>query len=229
MSSQPQCYKTDHNHSQISPKGRFISFEGTEGVGKSTAIKSLVAHLEDCGIEYIQTREPGGSPLSEKIRDFILNPSTVIDDDTELLMVFSGRSDHINQVIKPALNSGKWVICDRFYDSSIAYQGFGRAGGTKEVLNKIDTLISLFVRETPELTLWLDMPILEGMIRAGKRSEADRFEVQGNEFFERVYKGFQRQADKNPERFERIDARGSQSEVADRIWDIVRLRMGITQ
>ncbi len=202
--------------------GRFISFEGTEGVGKTTAIDSLCQRLQAAGIDYIRTREPGGSAFAERLREILLDPATDINDDTELLLLFAARCDHLQQVIVPAMQRGSWVICDRFTDSTIAYQGYGRADGDSEVLAKIDSLIEQFITPLPELTLWLDLPVLEGMIRAGKRSAADRFEQQAMDFFTRVYAGFSTLAAQYPERIQRIDASGSSAEVEARIWQTVQ-------
>ena len=211
-------------------QGRFISFEGTEGVGKTTAIEQLCARLQACGIDYLRTREPGGSPFAERLRDILLDPATDINDDTELLLMFAARCDHMQQVILPALQRGTWVICDRFTDSTVAYQGFGRAYGDATVRRKIDMLIEQFVPQLPELTLWLDLPVLEGMARANKRSAADRFEQQATEFFTRVHKGFSTLADEQPERIQRIqriDALGSADEVSERIWHMVKEKLDI--
>lgn len=198
--------------------GRFISFEGTEGVGKTTAIEQLCERLQARGIDYLRTREPGGSPFAERLRDILLDPATDINDDTELLLMFAARCDHVQQVIMPALQRGTWVICDRFTDSTVAYQGFGRAQGDAVVLAKIAALIEQFVPHMPALTLWLDLPVLEGMARAGKRSKADRFEQQATEFFTRVHEGFSQLASAHPERIQRIDASGSADEVGERVW-----------
>ncbi|NRD70145.1 dTMP kinase [Psychrobacter okhotskensis] len=209
-------------------QGRFISFEGTEGVGKTTAIEQLCARLEAHGIDYLRTREPGGSPFAEQLRAILLDPDTKINDNTELLLMFAARCDHLQQVILPALQRGKWVICDRFTDSTIAYQGFGRAHGDEEVRAKIDSLIGQFVTQLPELTLWLDLPVLEGMARAGKRSAADRFEQQAAAFFTRVHKGFSVLAGEQPERIQRIDASGSADEVSVRVWQTVATRFHLS-
>nr|WP_299036990.1 dTMP kinase [uncultured Psychrobacter sp.] len=207
--------------------GRFISFEGTEGVGKTTAIEGLCQRLQAAGIDYIRTREPGGSPFAERLRAILLDPATDINDDTELLLLFAARADHLQQVILPALQRGAWVICDRFTDSTIAYQGYGRADGDQRVLAKIDSLITQFISPLPELTLWLDLPVLEGMARAGKRSKADRFEQQATAFFTRVHHGFSMLAMQHPERIERIDANGSSDEVGGRIWQTVEARFDL--
>lgn len=207
--------------------GRFISFEGTEGVGKTTAIEGLCQRLQAAGIDYVRTREPGGSPFAERLRAILLDPETDINDDTELLLLFAARADHLQQVILPALQRGAWVICDRFTDSTIAYQGYGRADGDQRVLAKIDSLITQFISPLPELTLWLDLPVLEGMARAGKRSKADRFEQQATAFFTRVHHGFSMLAMQHPERIERIDASGSSDEVGGRIWQTVQARFDL--
>ena len=207
--------------------GRFISFEGTEGVGKTTAIEGLCQRLQAAGIDYVRTREPGGSPFAERLRAILLDPATDINDDTELLLLFAARADHLQQVILPALQRGAWVICDRFTDSTIAYQGYGRADGDQRVLAKIDSLITQFISPLPELTLWLDLPVLEGMARAGKRSKAERFEQQATAFFTRVHHGFSMLAMQHPERIERIDASGSSDEVGGRIWQTVQARFNL--
>ncbi len=215
--------KTNHNLQ----RGRFISFEGTEGVGKTTAIAALGKRLQDNGIDYLRTREPGGSPFAERLRDILLDPATDISDDTELLLMFAARCDHMQHVILPALARGTWVICDRFTDSTIAYQGYGRADGDQATLTKIERLIEQFIPALPELTLWLDLPVLEGMARAGKRSAADRFELQADAFFSRVHKGFSTLAHEYPQRIQRIDAVGSSDEVNRLIWQRVAAHFNI--
>ena len=223
---------SEANLSQTSTKpnqGRFISFEGTEGVGKTTAIEQLCARLQDSGIKYQRTREPGGSPFAERLREILLDPATDIADDTELLLLFAARSDHMQQVILPALQRGTWVICDRFTDSTIAYQGYGRAHGDDVMRAKIDTLMNQFVPQLPDLTLWLDLPVLEGMARANKRSAADRFEQQATEFFTWVHKGFSTLASEYPARIQRIDASGSTDEVSARVWQTVQDTLAIVR
>ncbi|TXD96914.1 dTMP kinase [Psychrobacter frigidicola] len=209
-------------------QGRFISFEGTEGVGKTTSIEALCARLQAANIDYVRTREPGGSPFAERLRDILLDPATAISDDTELLLMFAARCDHMQQVIIPALKRGTWVICDRFTDSTIAYQGFGRADGDTAVLAKIESLITQFIPQLPELTLWLDLPVLEGMARAGKRGAADRFEQQATAFFTRVHEGFTVLAANHPERICRIEASGSTDDVSARLWQVVQARFDIS-
>lgn len=193
--------------------GKFISFEGTEGVGKTTVITGVANALRERGIDFIQTREPGGSPFAETLRGLLLDPATTMTDDSELLLMFSARCDHVATVILPALAQGKWVLCDRFTDSTLAYQGFGRANGETKVLAKIQTLIDNFVPKLPDTTIWLDLPVREGMERAKNRGKLDRFEQEKLRFFEKVYQGFEFSYKSSPQRVQRIDASGSADEV----------------
>lgn len=192
---------------------KFISFEGTEGVGKTTLIDNIEQYFIKSHIDYIRTREPGGSPFAEQLREILLNPEQKMVNDSELLLIFSARADHLQTVILPALADGKWVLCDRFTDSTIAYQGFGRQHGNPEYLTKIDLLIEQFIPRLPDMTLWLDLPVVEGMKRAKKRGELDRFEQQDIDFFQRANNGFAQQAEKFPERFFRLNADSSTDEV----------------
>lgn len=202
---------------------KFISFEGTEGVGKTTAINNLCHKLGELGIDYVRTREPGGSALGEQLRDILISPSTSINDNTELLLMFAARSDHFEKIIAPALSNGKWVVCDRFTDSSFAYQGYGRSNANEAMLAKINNLINGFVPKMPDVTFWLDLPVAEGMQRVSKRSEIDRFEQEALAFFERVYQGYEFLAEQQPTRFKRIDASGTSDEVANRVWQTLGL------
>lgn len=190
----------------MSSKPKFISFEGTEGVGKTTAITAVCAYLAKESIPFVRTREPGGTPLAEALREVLLDKNSVLDVTTELLALFTARADHIHKVIMPALDEGKWVICDRFIDSTIAYQGFGRYGGKPSVLADIELLISHFVPVLPHHTFWLCMDAKEGLARANSRSSADRFEGQGGQFFEQVAQGFAYQHQNHPKRIIKIDA-----------------------
>ena len=196
---------------------QFISFEGTEGVGKSTLIANVAAHLTAQGINFIQTREPGGSPLAEQLRAMLLDPATTMTEDSELLLMFAARADHVAQVIVPALAQGQWVLCDRFTDSTIAYQGFGRKQGDRAELSKIELLIHQFVAKMPDMTIWLDLPVTEGMSRAKNRGKLDRFEQEKIAFFERVHQGFAYQAKQCPQRVKRIDAQGTADEVLAKV------------
>ena len=213
-----------HQPTTALTQGRFVSFEGTEGVGKTTAINNLCTRLDAAGIAYVRTREPGGSPFAETLRALLLDPQTDITDDTELLLLFAARCDHIARVIEPALARGEWVICDRFVDSTIAYQGYGRARNDAQVQDNIHKLIEQFVPRQPDVTFWLDLPIAEGMRRAGKRGAADRFEQETMDFFTRVREGFESCYASAPERIVRIDATGSAEAVSARIWQ--QLGMG---
>lgn len=192
---------------------RLISFEGTEGVGKTTLLNALAEHLRAQGIEVLTTREPGGSPFAERLRALLLDPSTTMTDDSELLLMYAARADHMAQTILPALAAGTWVLCDRFIDSSIAYQGFGRKHGDATTLAKIHTLTEQFVPRLPDCTIWLDLPVAQGMARAKRRANMDattldRFEQQQLAFFERVYQGFAYCHAQAPKRIQRIDATG---------------------
>lgn len=205
----------------IAPK--FISFEGTEGVGKTTAIDGFCRHLDELGMTYVRTREPGGADMAELIRGILLNKNSILHDDTELLLMFAARADHSYKTILPALDAGKWVVCDRFIDSTVAYQGFGRFHGEQSALDKIDLLIKNFVPRLPDITLWLDLDVAMGMARAKNRSQADRFESLDTSFFDKVYQGLEYGFNKNSERICRIDASGSIDEVASRIREAVGL------
>ena len=181
----------------------FISFEGTEGVGKTTLINSLNQYLLQKGCATVLTREPGGTPLAEQIRGLLLNQhDEEVNEDCELLLLFAGRAQHIQQVIQPALQHNKWVLSDRFVDASFAYQGGGR--GLSQ--HKITLLQQQFVPLMPQLTFWLDAPVDVGMQRAQKRAALDRFEQEKLEFFERVRRVYAERAQAEPTRIFCIDA-----------------------
>ena len=165
----------------------------------------------------MRTREPGGADVAEVIREILLNKNNTLHDDTELLLMFAARADHLHKTILPALAAGKWVVCDRFIDSTVAYQGFGRFDGDAAALDKIELLIANFVPRLPDVTLWLDLDVATGMARAAKRSQADRFESLDTSFFDRVYQGLLYQFNHAPTRIRRIDASGEADEVLSRI------------
>lgn len=185
-------------------KGRFITLEGGEGSGKSTAIESIQAWLDSRKIPYIMTREPGGTPLAEDIRQLILQSRTEkVSDMTELLLVFAARAQHIAEKIQPALAKGVWVISDRFLDSSYVYQGDAR-GGDKVM---IDQLASWVVAESqPDATLLLDVPVEIGQQRVVQRQQQDRLDKESLVFHEKVRQGFLSRAKLEPNRVKVIDA-----------------------
>lgn len=181
----------------------FISFEGTEGVGKSTLIRGVAEYLQAQGIDFIVTREPGGTPLAEQIRGLLLTPDgEKIAPACELLLLFAARAQHLSQVIEPALARGQWVLCDRFVDASFAYQCGGRCLPTAQV----QALVDQFVSVLPTRTFWLDAPVDVGMARAGKRGALDRFEQERHEFFDRVRAVYAERAAVEPQRVVRLDA-----------------------
>ena len=185
-------------------RGKFITFEGIEGVGKSTNISHLVDAIEGAGHDVIVTREPGGTPMAERIRELVASHGDeAMPDVAELLLVFAARALHVNNVIRPALEAGTWVVCDRFTDSSRAYQGGGRGLPASD----IDLLADWVHGDvTPDITILLDAPVEIGMDRAGKRSDPDRFESERSEFFERVRETYLRLAEREPARFVVVDA-----------------------
>jgi dTMP kinase len=192
-------------NTQSNLTGQFITFEGGEGVGKSTNIEFCRSLLEQQGIEVIVTREPGGTEIAEIIREELLKKphQERMCDVTELLLVFAARAQHIEALVKPALDRGCWVLCDRFTDSTLAYQGYGR-GLEVKMIEQLKAIAQLGIE--PNKTFLLDAPIEVGMGRARARGPADRFEVEQNDFFNRVREGFLALADSNPARIQLIDA-----------------------
>ena len=185
-------------------RGRFITIEGTEGVGKTTNIEYIKQWLDTNHISFVSTREPGGTPLAEEIRELLLaNREEKVCSKAELLMMFAGRAQHIDQVIEPQLAAGNWVLCDRFTDATYAYQGAGREMDS-ELIASLETMVQASMR--PDLTLVLDVPVELGLERAGKRSEPDRFELEKTDFFNRVRNAYLSMAEQNPQRYKIIDA-----------------------
>lgn len=184
-------------------RGRFITLEGGEGAGKSTMLQVVRERLESRGIEPLLTREPGGTRLGEALRALVLDPQlTPICPESELLMMFAARAQHVREVIEPALAAGRWVVSDRYTDASHAYQG----GGRGQPYARIDALAAWAAPLTPDLTLLLDIAPPEGLARAGARSVADRIEGEALEFFERVREAYRLRAADAPGRFRIIDA-----------------------
>lgn len=198
-------------------RGRFITIEGTEGVGKTTNIEYIKQWLDANNISFINTREPGGTPLAEEIRELLLaNRDEKVCSKAELLMMFAGRAQHIDQVIEPQLAAGNWVLCDRFTDATYAYQGAGREMGI-ELIASLETMVQGNMR--PDLTLVLDVPVELGLERAGKRSEPDRFELEKTDFFNRVRHAYLSMAEQNPQRYKIIDASKTLEVVQQQIAD----------
>ena len=189
----------------------FISFEGTEGVGKTTLIRKIYEYLVQQGQEVVLTREPGGTPMAEQIRSLLLsvNHDENMSNDTELLLMYAARAQHLQQVIVPALLAGKTVLCDRFTDASFAYQCAGR-GLSRE---KLHVLNQNFVSHMPNVTFWLDAPIELAMSRARERGALDRFEQEKVTFFEKVRAGYQELFEQSPERMKCLDATQSPEQV----------------
>jgi dTMP kinase len=184
--------------------GLFITLEGPEGAGKSTNREYLAERLRAEGIEVLLTREPGGTPLAERIREVLLTPGDeVMNADTELLLVFAARAQHLAEVIRPALAKGVVVLCDRFTDSTYAYQGGGR-GLSLERIATLETFVQGDLR--PDLTLVFDLPVEVGLARASARGRLDRFELEGRGFFDAVRSAYLKRAEADPQRYRLIDA-----------------------
>ena len=185
-------------------RGKFLSIEGTEGVGKSTNLVFIRDWLQAKGIDVVVTREPGGTPLAEEIRSLLLTKrEEPVDETAELLLVFAARAQHIAQVIKPALERGAWVLSDRFTDATYAYQGGGR-GLSTNTISQLEILVQQELR--PDLTLILDIDVEQGLNRARERGELDRFESEAISFFERVRCVYRERASLFPENYALINA-----------------------
>ncbi|MEZ5528609.1 MAG: dTMP kinase [Porticoccaceae bacterium] len=186
------------------PAAQFITVEGGEGVGKTTNMAFIRQWLSQNGIPFIATREPGGTPFAEDIRTLLLAPrEEPVDENTELLLMFAARAQHLAQVIRPALERGDWVLCDRFTDATYAYQGGGR-GVAMEKIARLENLVQGTLR--PNLTLLLDIPIEQGMARANNRGAPDRFEREKLSFFNAVRGCYLDRAAAEPERYRIVDA-----------------------
>jgi|TARA_R100000687_G_C6370079_1_gene127597 dTMP kinase len=193
-------------------RGQFITFEGTEGVGKSTQLTNASRTLEELGVDYIVTREPGGTPMAEAIRELLLAPrDEPVNEITELLLMFAARAQHLHTRILPAINSGQWVLCDRFTDATFAYQGGGR-GVPKDRIALLENLVQGEVR--PDHVILLDAPVATGMARARDRGELDRFEQEDLEFFQRIRDVYRERAIAQPSRYHVVNAARSLEEVS---------------
>jgi dTMP kinase len=202
----------------MSTRGRFITLEGLEGSGKSTQIKLLRDHLASTGRNVLVTREPGGTPLAERLREVVLHAGDeTLSAESELLVMFAARSVHLDSLVRPALERGDWVLCDRFIDATYAYQGAGR-GIAEEHIRALEALVQRGLQ--PDLTLLLDVPVDVGLERARARrgsAAADRFEREGREFFERVRAKLLDIARAEPRRVRVIDANRPVARVAGEI------------
>lgn len=200
-------------------RGKFITIEGGEGVGKSTNMQFIENYLVDKKIQVEVTREPGGTELGETLREIMLDPNqNSICSDTELMLMFAARAQHLNQKILPALEKGLWVLCDRFTDATYAYQGGGRGID----LSRIETLENWVQGSLrPDLTILFDMPVELGMSRAASRSAPDRFEQEKLDFFERVRTTYRDRALQNTSQYKIIDASKELSEVQKQISTIL--------
>lgn len=204
-----------------SEAGRFITLEGGEGAGKSTQIKRLVAKLQALGLEVVQTREPGGTPGAEAIRGLLVTGDTARwEADTEALLHYAARAEHVAKTVKPALARGAWVVSDRFADSTMAYQGYAGQVGRERVAALHKLVLGDF---QPDLTLILDLPVAEGLRRAGARASAtgsneDRYERMGLQFHEALRTAFLDIAAREPGRCQVVDAAGDPDSVAAALW-----------
>ncbi len=204
-------------------KGKFITIEGSEGSGKSTNIHFIQEYLSKKNIEFISTREPGGTPVAEKIRDLLLDKAnSSLCDDAELLLMFAARSQHLNELIIPALDAGKWVLSDRFTDASFAYQGGGR-GLSWDKISQLEQWVQGSLR--PDATILLDIPVDIGMERVHQRGETDRFEQEQLSFFNRIREAYLKLAKENPERFHIIDTQPSIEDVRKQLATVMEKLM----
>ena len=199
--------------------GRFITFEGIDGAGKSTHVEAVAQRLRAAGASVVCTREPGGTALAERLREVILHAT--MDALTEVLLVFAARRDHLQAVIVPALARGDTVLCDRFTDATFAYQGAGR-GVSMTLLADLERAVQDGLQ--PDLTLWFDLPAALAAERRAQARSADRFEAQDLEFFSRVRGGYEARAAAAPQRFARIDAARERDAVARQIDRVLEAR-----
>lgn len=196
-------------------RGLFITLEGGDGAGKSTQIRNIESFFESKGLVVVHTREPGGTPIGEKLREILLDKGNgEMQDVTEMLVYAASRAQHVRELIIPALEEGKVVICDRFTDSSIAYQGYGRELG--EQVEEVNARATGGLQ--PDITFWLDIDPETGRRRAGRAGELDRLELEQLDFHYRLYDGYKALLEKYPERIKRIDASRSIDEMRDEIY-----------
>jgi dTMP kinase len=200
-------------------RGRFITFEGTEGVGKSTQLETARSALEAAGIGVLVTREPGGTPMAEAIRELLLAPrQESVNSMTELLLMFAARAQHLHERIVPALEQGTWVLCDRFTDATYAYQGGGR-GVPQEQIAALEQLVQGDLR--PDHVILLDAPVEVGMARARSRSAPDRFEREQAAFFQRIRDCYLERARLQPLRYHVVDAAQPLADVSRQVSGLI--------
>jgi len=202
-------------------RGRFITVEGSEGVGKSSNLEFIYQYLKQAGKKVVLTREPGGTPVAETIRELLLDArQSSITDDAELLLMFAARAQHLSEVIIPALQRGDWVLCDRFTDATYAYQGGGR-GINQQRIAILENWVQGELR--PDHTILLDMPVEAGLERAGKRSQPDRFEQEQISFFHKVRQAYLARAEEDKARFFVINAAPALEVVQHQITSVLDL------
>ena len=211
------------------PSGKFITFEGGEGTGKTTQIKHLARKLTDRGLHVMQTREPGGSQLAERIRKVLLNGlDERLDSFAEAVLFSAARDDHLTKIVRPSLSAGSWIVCDRFIDSTLAYQGM-LGGVSQEVL---DSLNELIVRNTrPHYTIILDMSVEKSLARVKARNgtkNSTQYDVMDINYHRKIREAFLDIAEMEPDRCVVIDASGTQAHVANKIWKAVQDRFSLT-
>ena len=208
---------------------RFLTMEGIEGVGKTTQVARLSQYLTARRIDHLVTREPGGTPFAERIRDLVLRPrDEMLPPAAEMLLMFAARAVHLANLIEPALNAGRWVICDRFTDATYAYQGGGRRM-SQSTIRHLESLVQGARR--PDLTLLLDVPVDVGLARSRQRDAGgahDRFDREGAEFFQRVRDAYLSRAEAEPQRMTVVDAAASVDEVAANIAKVLEARSWIS-
>ena len=201
-------------------KNLFITLEGIEGAGKSTVIDFIENFITSSGYDVVKTREPGGTAIGEQIREILLNKNNdKLTDDTELLLIFAARAQHLSEIILPNLTSNKIILCDRFIDASYAYQGAGR-GIEQSKINLLENWVMPDIK--PDLTFLLDLDPKIAFERTNKRSDADRFEIEDIHFFEKIRQYYLERAENEPERFRVINSELSLEDVQEQIKNILK-------
>jgi len=203
------------------PAGRFLTLEGIEGCGKTTQAALLADALKRAGIEVLRTREPGGTPFAERVRQLVLEKE--IGAESELFLYLAARADHVARRIRPALATGAWVVCDRFGDATLAYQGYGRG----LPVGRIRSLLKWAGGPVPDLTLLVDVPVETGLARAGRRGATNRLDREAEGFHQRVRDGYLALADAEPSRIVVVDGTGTVTQVHARLCAAVAERLGV--